>query len=535
MVSLKERQQSVATTETSTAARSRLVGAGAGWVLVALIEAVAYTILSLAIRDRGSVSLVIAAATVSLVVTVLVSRAGYLGGARLAGDLYASLGQSLARAKLSWFTADHRALITAAAGRGIPSLMGVPAHQLQTLILAPLLPAMIVAAVWVVSGLREASILAALLIAALAAQTFAQRRLARADSERHGIEHEVTAATVELVEHLDLLRTVAGPNKALLRVEQVWNRQEQAMARTNRAAAPATFISALASITPLAGIVIYLICTGGFAEPAGALALLILAGRAGAPLDDLALLGITVNELRAHSSAYRAVIAAQTLPVHPGRNSRDPNGHGIEVGSITQPPALDGVTVSIPEGTRLHLAGPSGSGKSTLLGLLMRFDDPARGTITLGGVPLKELSEHQITAHVAYVPQDPIVFTGTLAENVSLGRPGAQDDDIIDAVRSASLGEVVTRDPLGIHQLVGVHGQSLSQGERQRVAIARALVKNAPILILDEATSALDEATEQQVVNALTKVSSTLIFVTHRDARIWQPDHTIILKGHDLT
>ncbi|MGV0347240.1 ATP-binding cassette domain-containing protein [Corynebacterium coyleae] len=525
----------MATTQIAHAARSRLVRAGAGWALVALIEAVAYTVLALAVRDKGSALLVIAAATVSVVVTVLVSRAGYLGGARLAGDLYASLGHSLARAKLAWFTADHRALITSVAGRSIPSLMGVPAHQLQTLIVTPLLPTLLVVAVWVVSGLRESAILATLLIAALATQTFAQRRLARADSERHAIEHEATAATIELVEHLDLLRTAAGPNKALLRVEQVWNRQEQAMARTNRAAAPATFISAIASFTPLAGIVIYLICTGGFSEPTGALALLILAGRAGAPLDDLALLGITANELRAHSSAYRAVVTAQTLPVHPSKTSRVPDGHDIEVVSVTQPPVLDSVTVSIPEGLRLHLAGPSGSGKSTLLGLLMRFDDPVRGTITLGGVTLKELTEQQITSHVAYVPQDPIVFTGTLAENVSLGNPGAREDDIIDALNRAGLGEVVTRDPLGVHQLVGVHGQLLSHGERQRVAIARALVKNAPILILDEATSALDEATEQQVVNALTKLTSTLIFVSHRDARIWQPEHTVILKGHDLT
>lgn len=511
-----------------TPARRRIAWIGTGWVLVALAEATAYTVLAVAIRDRGGVLPVLAAAAVSLVATVLVSRTGYLGGARLAGDLHAQLGQSLSAAKLSWFTADNRALVTTVAGRSIPALMGVPAHQLQTVICAPLVPLLMIVAVGLVSGAREAGVLALLLLAALAAQMLAQRHLQRADAERHRIEQEATRATMELVDHLELIRTAAGP-RGLVRADEAWARQEQAMARTNRAAAPATLVSSLASATPVAGMLILLAVSGQFAAPAAALALLVLTIRASAPIDELALAGVSLNDVRSHSSAYHSAATAPSLPAaaHPV----PPAGSEIELRNVGHPPALRTITATIPPGARVHVAGPSGAGKSTILGLLQRFDDPAEGTVTLGGVSLSALEEAEITARIAYVPQDPVVLTGTLAENIRLGRPGASDDEIIHAAERAQLGEVIARDPLGIHQHLGVHGQALSGGERQRVALARALLKNAPVLVLDEATSALDAATEQRIADALADIDATLVFVTHRDPAIWHPDHTIPLEG----
>lgn len=508
--------------------RQRIAWIGAGWVLAALAEATAYTILAVAIRDGVGVLPVIAVAAVSLVATVLVSRAGYLSGARLAGDLYAQLGRSLSAAKLSWFTAENRALVTTVAGRSIPALMGVPAHQLQTLICAPLVPLLMVAVVRFVAGAREAGALAFLLLASLAAQMLAQRHLKRADAERHRIEQEAMRATMEFVDHLELIRTAAGA-RGLVRADEAWMRQEQAMARTNRAAAPATLVSSLASVIPVAGMLIMLAASGEFATPAATLALLVLTVRASAPIDELALAGVSLNEVRSHSSAHHTVATAPRLPAPADPVS--PAGSEIELRDVSHPPALRAITANIPAGARVHVAGPSGAGKSTLLGLLQRFDDPADGTVTLGGVSLSALEETEITANVAYVPQDPIVLTGTLAENIRLGRPEASDNEILHAAERAQLHEVITRDPLGIHQHLGIHGQALSGGERQRVAIARALLKNAPVLVLDEATSALDETTEQRIADALANHDGTLIFVTHRDPTIWHPDRTITLEG----
>ena len=512
-------------------ARRRLIAIGSGWALAALAEAGAYTVLAVAIRDGLGVWPVLTAAAVSLVATVLISRAGYLAGARLAGDLYDALGRTLARARLSWFTVEHRALVAAAAGRGIPTLMGVPAHQLQTLVLAPLVPALMVVATGLVIGWATAAALAALLAVALTAQVFAQRRLAATDAARHALEHAATGATIELVDSLELLRTAAGPTRALERAEATWGGRERAMARTTRAASLAELVSGLASAAPLAGVLLLLVASGGLADPASALALIVLTARASAPLNDLALIGISLSELRTHTASYRTVAAAPALPA-PTRREAEPSGHAIELAAAALPPALSEVTASLPEGARVHVAGPSGAGKSTLLGLLLRFDDPTQGTVSLGGVPLTALSEREITERIAYVPQDPVVFTGTIAENVRLGRPQASDAEVAVAVEAAQLGAVLARDPLGIHQPVGTNGQALSGGERQRVAIARAIIAEAPVLVLDEATSALDAETERRVAAAILELGSTLVVVTHRDPAVWRPDHTVALGGH---
>lgn len=513
-------------------ARRLLLSVGLGWVLVGAVEAVAYTGLALAIVNRGGPQGVLALAAASLVITVLCSRAGYLAGARLAGGLYRALGTALSRTKLAWFTPEHRALVTHAAGVGIPSLMGVPAHQLQTLILAPIVPLLLVVGIAVVSGPAPASTAAALLAAALSAQVLAQRRLARADAARHKADRRATAATLELVDHLELLQTVAGPVGAAARTEEHWLIQEAAMRRTNRAAAPATLVAGLASALPLGGILLFLAATGGFADPFAALALIVLVGRASAPLDELALAGIAVSELQATTAGYRDVVTAPTLSVPDTSAALRPRDNRIELRSVAMPPAIESITATISERSRTHIAGPSGSGKSTLLGLLLRFDDPAFGEIVLGGVPLKALTEEELASRVAYVPQDPVVFTGTIASNIRIGRPDATDEQVVAAAQQAGLGAVLVRDPSGAYQSVGRRGAALSGGERQRLAIARALIKDASVIVLDEATSALDETTERLVVAAVTGADATIVFVTHRSPDIWTPDQSIVL-GED--
>jgi len=139
-----------------------------------------------------------------------------------------------------------------------------------------------------------------------------------------------------------------------------------------------------------------------------------------------------------------------------------------------------------------------------------------------------------LVTQIAYVPQDAVIFTGTLAENIRLGQPQASDEAVERVARQAALGAVLDRSPLGIHQSAGHQGAALSGGERQRVALARALLKQAPILILDEASSALDEATERDIAAVVRTLPATVIFVTHRDPAIWQPTQTIDLdRGVD--
>ncbi|MGX0119327.1 ATP-binding cassette domain-containing protein [Corynebacterium otitidis] len=503
------------------AARRLLARGAASWALVALAEAAAYAVLAWAIlrHDAGSpgaVAAVVAAAGIALGVTVLSSRGGFLLGARFAAELYGALGGALARVKLGWLDQDHRALAGEAAGRGVPTLMGLPAHQMQTLVCSPLLPILLTLATGALLGAAPALLLAALVLGALAAHAACQWALGRIDARRRRAARANAAASLELVDHLALLSTT--PGAALERSSRVWRDLEAAQLRSTRSASVVAVASSLASALPLAGALLYLAAAG--LAPAEALAFLVLAARASAPLEDLALIGLSLGEIRGQTAALREVLAAPTLR---WGGPREPRGHDLEIAGV------NGVSARIPAGARVHLAGPTGAGKSTLLKLLVRFDDPPEGAITLGGVPLNELGEDQLARLVSYVPQDPILFTGTLAENISLGRESLADADVERYARRARLGDVIDRHPAGIHQPVGERGAALSGGEQQRVTLARALAGATPILLLDEATSALDVDTEREVAGALGE--RTVVVVTHRDPGVWRPTGTIALRG----
>lgn len=514
-------------------ARRRLITVSIGWILVAALEAIAYTILALGIINYWPPKWILISAGAAVFATVLVNRLGYLTGVRLAGDLYAALGQSLARTKLSWFTNDHRAQIAHIAGQGIPGFMSIPAHQLQNFLHAPCIPLFLIFGIYVLVSLDVALVAAALLTLSLITQFLSQKALGHADARRHDTEAKTSEATIELVDHIELLRTAAGPVRTIERIEHRWKNQEKALIKTNKAAAFAVFISSLASIMPIAGMAAYLIFTG-FNSPTAILALLIMISRAAAPLGDLATAGLSINDLRASLNNYKT---ATNTPILPEPTTAQANvqhasdNHHISVQGVSYTPMLNNINVNISIGSRVLVTGPSGSGKSTLLELLMRFDDPTQGHITINGIKLNEMTYDELASNIAFVPQDPIVFTGTLADNIRIGKPDASDKEIEDIARKSTLSSIIDRSPDGIHQSIGQQGSALSGGERQRVALARALIKNAPILILDEATAALDEATEQEIINVIHDLSATIIFVTHRDPSIWQPTQSIYLNS----
>lgn len=510
------------------AGRRRLITTGLGWLLVAMLEATAYTLLAFAIAGQQSPDRVLISASVAIIATIVVTRSGFFAGARLSGDLYAALGQAMADARLSWFDDANRARVALLAGRGIPGFMGIPAHQLQTFLHAPLLPLLLLPAITLIAGFGIALLTGGLLILSFVMQFLAQRALSRADAKRHDTDLGTSQATLELVDHLELLRTAAGPERAIERIEQRWHRQETLQAATNRAAALATFVASLARVLPLAGTAAVAVLTG-FTDPAALLALLVLIGRASAPLGELALAALSINDLNATLNDYREIITAPTLPAATADSAIQPEGHHIRVQNLSHAQVLRHLNAEIPMGARVLVSGPSGSGKSTLLELLTRFDDPEQGQITLDGISLNQMYYDDLTSLIAYVAQDPVIFTGTLADNIRLGQPHTTDADIDAVARNAALGTLLDRSSEGIHQQVGPQGAALSGGERQRVALARALLRKTPVLILDEATSALDEATEQTIASHILTLSATVILVTHRDPTVWQPTHTIAL------
>jgi ATP-binding cassette, subfamily B, bacterial len=196
--------------------------------------------------------------------------------------------------------------------------------------------------------------------------------------------------------------------------------------------------------------------------------------------------------------------------------------------------AVKKVSIDIKAGEKIGIVGYSGSGKTTLTKLLMRFMDIDDGSIVIGGSDIRELRQSELRKHIAFVPQEPLLFHRSIKENIAYGDPKASNSSVINATKLAYVDEFVDELPDGYDTMVGERGVKLSGGQRQRVAIARAILKDAPILILDEATSALDSRSEQLIQKALWKLmkNRTAVVIAHRLSTIQRMDKIAVMdKG----
>lgn len=194
--------------------------------------------------------------------------------------------------------------------------------------------------------------------------------------------------------------------------------------------------------------------------------------------------------------------------------------------------ALKDFTLTIPKGATVALVGQSGSGKSTIANLLTRFYDVEDGRIRIDGTDLKAIDLEDLRSLVGLVTQDSILFNDTIKGNLSIGKPGATDEEIVEALKVANAYEFVSELPEGIYTNIGDSGNKLSGGQKQRLSIARAVLKNPPIMILDEATSALDTESEKFVQVALENMMQhrTSIVIAHRLSTIQKADVIVVMK-----
>ena len=210
--------------------------------------------------------------------------------------------------------------------------------------------------------------------------------------------------------------------------------------------------------------------------------------------------------------------------------------HGAQTNNVTfgygEKPVFENVTMRVAPGSIVQICGRSGTGKSTLCKLLMRFWDPKQGFVAINGQDVKRVNTSSLRATQSYMTQDTHLFAGTLRDNIALVKPGATDEEILEACRKADIDELIARLPDGLDTQAGELGSALSSGERQRIGLARVFLHDAPFVLLDEPTSNLDSLSEAQVLNALHchREGKTMVLVSHRASTSSLADECYMLE-----
>ena len=250
-------------------------------------------------------------------------------------------------------------------------------------------------------------------------------------------------------------------------------------------------------------------------------------------------LGWMVNLVQrgaASMERIKRILATESEITSPPRPKSLPGRGEVEFRDLSfsydgGPPVLRGISLHVEPGTVLGVIGLTGSGKSTLVELLTRRFDPPPGSVLIDGIDVRELDLKELRGMIGMAPQDVFLFSATIRENIEIGRPGASEDEIIEAAKLAGLWEEIEEFPKGLDTLVGERGLALSGGQRQRVGIARALLRRPKILILDDALSAVDAQVEELILQNLREVlrERTSIIISHRISAVKGADLIVVL------
>ena len=467
-------------------------------------------------------------------------RKGMSGALGFMHDVHHAVGDQIARLPLRWFTSDSAGTLSRAVSQEMVSLGESAAHFMYRL--TSTTAACVV--VWAGSWAWDWRLGLLLTVAAPVLAGFvriARRLLDHGKSISEPAERELATRVVEIARCQGALRSC--------RAATGYSRLTAAFDDGARASGRALWWETAGNIVngALSQVIIVALITltasravGGTMEPLVAVAIIGMCLRFTTMIDEIGANVMGMEERRQMMNHLDAVMDAELMAEPEGRTDLpDPGAVGLDdvvFGYRTDVPVLDGVSLDVPAHSMCAIVGPSGSGKTTIARLLARFWDVDSGTVRVGGTDVRDMPTAQLMEQLSMVFQDVYLFDDTLAANIRIGNPVADDEQIRWAADLAGVTEIVERLPHGWDTRVGEGGRALSGGERQRVSIARALLKRAPIVLLDEATSALDAENEANIVAAMEELrrTSTLIVIAHKLETIAAADQVIVLDdaGH---
>ena len=471
-----------------------------------------------------------------------VERAGVAVGVALLQGARQRIGDHVARLPLGWFTTQNTGHLGHVITQGMMAVAQLPAHVFTPVISGAVTPLVIVAALFAVHW--PLGLIALLGLAVLAGALLLSARLGqRTDRAFQRHFADASQRMVEFAQAQSVLRAFNGEGGGTQLLEQALERQRQSGLRLIYQSSlsvvlntwvvqvifAALLIAAALSLNGLMG------DTRDNASVIAVVVALLLSSRYIEPLLDVAGYAEILRSASGQLDAVQAIFAARPLP-EPDQ-PQPPRDGSIELRAVSmayapdQPDVLHDVSLRIEPGSMTALIGASGSGKTTLVRLIARFFDAREGCVLVGGVDVRHMSDSQLAGQISQIFQDCYLFQGSIADNIRIGNPTANADEILEAAQQAGLGELVGRLPQGLDTPVGEGGARLSGGERQRIAIARALIKEAAILLVDEATAALDAENQHVIARTLARLRGqrTLVVIAHQLSTVSMADRIVVL------
>lgn len=466
----------------------------------------------------------------------LTELAAHRASAAVKSELRGRLLERAAQLGPGWLSGQRTGSLVALATRGVDALDDYFSRYLPQLGLAVVVPVAVLARIVTEDWVSAAIIVVTLPLIPLFMILIGWATQSRMDRQWQLLSR-LSGHFLDVVAGLPTLKVFGRAKAQAESIRTITSQYRRATVRTLRIAFLSSFaLELLATLSvALVAVTIGMRLVHGELDLYTGLVVLILAPEAYLPIRQV---GAQYHAAAEGLSAAEEIFAV--LETEPrGAGTEDvPDSTRLELEGVTvrhegrTEPSLDAVSLTVEPGETVALVGPSGVGKSTLLNVVLGFAVPDEGRVRVGGRDLAELDLERWRSRIAWVPQRPHLFAGTIAENVRLARPDADDAAVVAALRDAGAYDFVAELPDGERTLLGEDGSGLSAGQRQRLAIARAFLADRPLLLLDEPTASLDGETEAGIVDAVRRLAAgrTVLLVVHRPALLAVADRVVTLE-----